>query len=254
VKKILFSPKTERLEKLSKLFPKRIKELEKIFNKRTSVYIDYANVFHWSKKLNWHIDLKRLKQLLDSFKMVQKVRFYNGFLKGDKASIDLIKEAEKANYEVCTKPVKIIKISIDVSGIPQNSPSILEKFIKLSLLRLLDLSTIEYLNDKLRQLNQRGILFIEHRKCNFDVEISRDILLDFERNKIENFVLWSGDSDFADLVSQLQKNNRNVFIFATARRVSVELAQTRAPIFEIKKIKEFICWPREVSDNIKNRI
>jgi len=211
MKKTLFLPKTERLKKLSKLFPKRIKELEKIFNKRTGVYIDYANVFHWSKKLNWHVDLKRLKQLLDSFKMVQKVRFYNGFLQGDKVSRELIKEAEKVSY-------------------------------------------IEYLNDKLRELNRRGILFIEHRKCNFDVEISRDILLDFEKNKIENFVLWSGDSDFADLVSQLQKNNKNVFIFSTARRVSVELAQTKAPIFEIKKIKEFICWPREISDDIKNKI
>lgn len=148
MKKTLFLPKTERLKKLSKLFPKRIKELEKIFNKRTGVYIDYANVFHWSKKLNWHVDLKRLKQLLDSFKMVQKVRFYNGFLQGDKVSRELIKEAEKVSYDVCTKPVKIIKISIDVSGIPQNSPAVLEKFIKPSLLRLLDLSAIEYLNDK----------------------------------------------------------------------------------------------------------
>lgn len=254
MKKALFLPKTERLKKLSRLFPKRIEELEKIFDKKTNVYIDYANVFHWSKKLGWHIDLKRLKQFFDSFETIYKVRFYNGILERDDASQKLIEEVKKLNYEVCTKPVKIMKLSIDVSGIPLNSPVVLEKFIKPSLLRLFDLATIEYLNGKLKELNQKRIFFIEHRKCNFDVEIGRDILLDLERNGVENFVLWSGDSDFADLVNQLQRSNKKVFIFATARRVSVELAQTKAPIFEIKKIKEFICWPREISGNIKNEI
>lgn len=70
------------------------------------------------------------------------------------------------------------------------------------------------------------------------------MLIDY-RNDIETFVLWSGDSDFADPVNQLLKDKKNVVIFATARRVSTELAETRARIFDIKKIKEFICWSKE---------
>lgn len=62
--------------------------------------------------------------------------------------------------------------------------------------------TIEYLNSYLRKLNESGTLFVEHKKCNFDVEIGK------------------------------------VVIFATARRVSSELSATKAPIFDIQKIKQ----------------
>lgn len=80
----MFKPRTKKLELLSQIYPHRVKELEKIFNKTTSIYIDFANVYHWQDKLKWHIDLKRLKQLLDSFSNIKTVRLYNGLLKGDK--------------------------------------------------------------------------------------------------------------------------------------------------------------------------
>lgn len=147
-----------------------------------------------------------------------------------------------------------MRLSIDVSGIPKNSPAILEKFIKPSFLRLLDLATVEFLNEKLKELNKKGVLYIEHRKCNFDVEIGRDMLIDYDRNKIQDFVLWSGDSDFADPVNQLQKDGKKVVIFATARRVAPELGKTGAQIYEIRKIKEFLCWPREIDKEIKKRL
>ena len=127
--------------------------------------------------------------------------------------------------------------SIDVSSIPANSPLILADFIDRALLKQLNLETIEYLNLKIKELNDRGIKSIERRKCNFDVEIGRDIFLDFERNGIENFILWSGDSDFADPVTQLLNDKRKVAVFATARRVSVELADTKVPIFDIQKLE-----------------
>ena len=40
------------------------------------LYIDYANVRPWSEKLGWHIELKRLKQFLDSFDTVEAINFY----------------------------------------------------------------------------------------------------------------------------------------------------------------------------------
>jgi len=45
----MFKPKTERIEKLAKIYPDRIKELEKIFSKKTNIYLDYSNIYHWSK-------------------------------------------------------------------------------------------------------------------------------------------------------------------------------------------------------------
>jgi len=250
----MFNPKTERIKKSSELFPERIRELENIFTGSVNVYIDYGNVFRWQNKLKWHIDVKRLKQLLDSFSTINEIKFYDGTLEEDEKSKKWIDCLKSLGYYVRTKPVKIMKLSIDVSSIQRNSPALLENFIKKSLLRKLDLETIEFLNSKLAELNNKGIFYIEDMKCNFDVEIGRDMLLDYERNKVDTYILWSGDSDFADPVKQLLKDRKRVFIFATSRRVAAELSEIGAPVFDIRKIKEFICWPKELPQGIKSKI
>lgn len=63
----MFKPVTEKIKLLSEIYPESLKQLKSIFKKSTSVYIDFANIIHWSKKLKWHIDIKRLKQLFNSF-------------------------------------------------------------------------------------------------------------------------------------------------------------------------------------------
>lgn len=238
----IFKPTTKRIEKLAKLFSDTIKELEELFfEKETNVYIDWANVIHWQERLGWHISLKRLKQLLDSFNTVKTVRLYTGTLEGNEKSETSITELEDAGYKVTTKPVKLMKISIDTSSIPKNSPALLQGFIKKCLLSLLNLETIEFLNSKLADFNKQGITYIEDRKCNFDVEMGRDMLRDFDKDHVDNFILWSGDSDFVDPITQLTKDNKKVFLFATAREISLELNEIGVVIFDIKKIKEFIC-------------
>ncbi|MEK7079124.1 MAG: NYN domain-containing protein [Patescibacteria group bacterium] len=251
---IIFDPNTERIQKLATLYPKRIEELKQIFNKPSHIYIDYANVIHWAKKLKWHVNLKRLKQLLNSFSTVGVVRFYNGTFIGDQKSEKFNEEAEKLGYHVKTKAVKIMKLSIDVSSIPPNSPFILKNFIKRPLLQKLNIETVEYLNEKLKELNNQGVKYIEVRKCNFDVEIGRDMLLDYEQNNIENYILWSGDSDFADPVNQLLEDGKKVVIFATARRISVELGETKSLKFDIQKIRDFICSANELPQDVKSKL
>ena len=157
-------------------------------------------------------------------------------------------------YRVETKPVKIMPYSIDVSSISLNSPTLLQPFIKKPLLSILNLETIEFLNTQLGNLNKQGLIHLEDRKCNFDVEIGRDMFLDLERGKTGCFILWSGDSDFADPVEAITKVGKKVFLFATSGRVSAELSELNVPVFEIKKIKEFICWPKELPESIKNKI
>ena len=63
----MFKPKTEKIKEITKEKQEVITQLESIFNTKTRVYIDYANVRPWSNRLGWHIELKRLKQFLDSF-------------------------------------------------------------------------------------------------------------------------------------------------------------------------------------------
>ncbi len=232
------------------MYPEKIQELEKIFDKKTNVYIDYANVRPWAEKLGWHIDIKRLKQLFNSFDSVSEVKFYHGTLKGNPNSQMVIDEAKRLGYVVSTKPVKIMKLSIDASSVPANSPALLKDFIRKPLLAKLKVETIEALNNELRLLNQQGILFVEDLKSNFDVEIGRDMLRDYDKNGIETFILWSGDSDFEDPVRQLITDKKKVMIFSTARRVSTELSDLRViglTIYDIQKIREFICYKKEMT-------
>lgn len=247
----MFVPKTERIKLLAQQRPEVIRELESLFCAKTVVYIDYANVLPWSQKLGWHIDLKRLKQFLISFSDVQIIRIYRGTLIGNTFSEKFIENAKKLDYDVHTKPVKIYRLSIDVSSIRSNDPAILSNFIKKPLLQKLDLHTIEYLNNQLRELNKKGIKYIEMRKCNFDVEIGRQILDDFEKNGAGVFILWSGDSDFADPLQHLLENGKTAAVFATARKVSVEIGDLVPKglfIYDIKQIRNFICRSKEIEE------
>ena len=245
----MFKPKTERISQLAKKYPEKIKQLEWVFDKSTNVYIDWANVFKWQEKLNWHISTKRLKQLLDSFNTIREVKFYVGRLVGNKESENFIEEVKHYHYIVKEKDVKIMRLSIDASSIPSDSPQLLKQFIRESLLKKLSIETIEYLNAQLKDLNRQGITYIEDLKCNFDVEIGRDMLLDYHSATVDNFILWSGDSDFYDPLKQLLEDKKKVILFATARKVARELNELRMKglfIFDIQKIREFICWPREM--------
>lgn len=245
----MFMPKTEKIRKIAESNLGVIKQLENIFNASTRVYIDYANVRPWSSKLGWHIDVRRLKQFFDSFNTIKAVNFYNGYIDNDEKSRKELKEIENQKYVVRTKPVKIMKFPIDASSIPPDSTALLDQFIRRALLRKYEVATIEYLNERFRDMNKKGEYYIEDRKCNFDVEIGTDMLLDFERTETETFILWSGDSDFADPLAKLLKAGKKVCLFATVRRVSRELSDLRDSglvIFEIQKIRNFICWQREL--------
>jgi len=250
----MFKPKTERMDLLAQVFPKRIEEVDKIFNTSTVIYIDWANVIHWQEKLDWHIDLVRIKQFLDSFSSVKKVRFYGGTLNNNKKSKEQIKEATDVGYVVSTKPVKIMRVSIDVSSISNESPEILKNFLKKSLLKKMDIETISFINSKLSLLNQQGIKFLEEQKCNFDVEIGRDMLSDYNSNEYDNFILWSGDSDFQSPIKQLLEAKKNVFIFSISGRVTPELQTLNVPVFDIRKIREFVCWGKDIPEEVKTKM
>ena len=245
----MFTPKTERIKNIAKNKQEIIGQLDSIFGAKTRVYIDYANVRPWSEKLGWHIELKRLKQFLDSFDTVEAVNFYNGYLAGNERSEKEKTEAENNKYFLRTKPVKIMKLSIDVSSILPDSTVLVSQFIRRALLKKYEITTIEYLNERFKDMNRKGEYFIEDMKCNFDVEIGVDMLRDCERNSAQTFILWSGDSDFADSIEKLISTGKKVILFATARKVSKELSalvDKGLMIFDIQKIRDFICWKKEL--------
>lgn len=248
-----FIPKTEKIRIIHQSNVAISNTLSDVFSRNTNVYIDYANVRPWMDKLGWHIDLKRLKQFFDSFTAIQSVNFYYGTIDGDSNSEKIQEDLEKSKYAIKTKPVKKMKFSIDISSISPDSIALLDQFIRRVLLKKYSIETIEYLNNQFKIMNANGIFFIEDRKCNFDVEIGVDMLLDAELHGTEVFVLWSGDSDFVYPVKKLLEQSKKVILFATARKVSKELSDLSNVglyIFEIKKIKNFICRNKEMDSDI----
>lgn len=245
----MFKATTPKLQELVANQPALIQQLERLLVGRVNMYIDFANVRHWAGRLGWHIDLERLQVFLRSFDNIASVGFYHGTLLGDAVSERTIENAKRLGYRVRTKPVKIMRHSIDVSSISTDSPALLKQFIRSTLLRKLDIKTIEYLNLRLQELNKMGLFYLEDRKCNFDVEIGTDMRLSHERNEGDCFVLWSGDSDFHDPIKELLTRGRKVILFATARRVSSELNSLKRDglfIFDIAKLRKCICYNREL--------
>lgn len=58
-------------------------------------------------------------------------------------------------------------------------------------------------------------------KCNFDVEITMDLLEDFE--SISGIVLFSGDSDFYAPLKKLKQKDKKVYIIGVRGQTSKEL-------------------------------
>lgn len=244
-----FKPFTERIGEIASKRGAVIEQLNSLFVGKTRIYIDYANVRPWSEKLGWHVDTKRLMQFLKSFDNFTGARLYQGTLVGDSRSEQDITTFKGEGYDVITKPVKIMKHSINTTSVNTQSPELLKKFIRGALLQKLDIQTVEYLNGQMKALNTRGIYYIQDMKCNFDVELGVDMLLDLERGAVDTYVLLSGDSDFADSLSRILSAGKKAVVFASPRLISHELNELKSNglfIFDIQKIKDFICWKREL--------
>jgi len=81
-------------------------------------------------------------------------------------------------------------------------------------------------------------------KANFDVEITADILLD--KFKIDEIILFSGDSDFIYLIKKLKDSGVKVSIYSSKKTISWELKIGGSKIFYLEKIKDII--KREIKE------
>lgn len=249
IKNSLFRSQIPELQTLYEEKPGKVDEFRDLLEGETIIYIDFANIKPWHRKLEWHFDPERMKQFFDSIDSIKRVRFYYGTISGSKKSGKFIKDLKKAKYEVTTKPIKEMRLSINASSIPDDSPELLKTFIRYPLLEKFSMEEVKYLNGLLYGLNTRGIHRITDWKCNFDVEIGRDMMRDFLTTKTETFILFGGDSDFESPIRQLLSDGKRVILVATARKIASELNTIRKDglhIFEVKKLKEFFCKKEEI--------
>ena len=195
---------------------------------RIFAFVDFGNVRPWAKELwpeenkfrfSTEIDIAKIKDICSWVNTAQSF-FYYGYFARDTQ----LPEGEKD---------------------PRHNNSVFR--IDKARKNGFEVATKE--TKMIPQYDENGKFVGKFPKCNFDVEIGRDMLID-DKNGAESFVLWSGDSDFTDPIKQLLSDGKKVVLFATARRVSSELnALTKNGlfIFDIQKIKEFISWKRELS-------
>ena len=80
------------------------------FHTRGKVYIfvDWANVYNWSRRTKWEIDLQRFFRYWKTYDEVSRLALFFGQDEHPKSK-SFLEEAQKIGFEVHTKPVKYIE-------------------------------------------------------------------------------------------------------------------------------------------------
>lgn len=183
-----------------------------MLEKETAVmaYLDVANIIGWKKHLGWSVRTAKLVKQLKQMQNVREVKVYYG------TNSRKLDESEAFNRDVMkagailrTKPVKFIRKTIDPG-----------MFFKKTTLSQLDLGTTTLVNSVVEAVQSSGVA-IEEPKCNFDVEMTMDLMDDVER--ASGFMLFSGDSDFFAPLERLKLKGRRVYVVGARGATSREL-------------------------------
>ncbi len=151
-------------------------------------------------------------------------------------------------YELSKKVEQLPKISI---GSDKTSFDISnEKQLKeiYDAIEALD-SELKKLNIDIGALQEQLKQPVSRRKCDFDVEISRDVY-----NNLENFktlMIFSGDGDYAALVEDLIKKGKKIIVVFGFGHIGKEYKELKENLIKSGlKSKLFLC----TADNLRNFI
>ncbi len=168
---------------------------------KVKIYIDGANIFYTQKKLGWFIDWEKMKNYIGKEKEIIEWRYYVGVKDDDEKMQKYLKYLNIVGFDTITKPLKKIKISND---------------------------------EILSEIYKTNYIY----KANFDVEITADILLD--KFKIDEVIIFSGDSDFCYLVKKLKDTGLKVTIYSSRKTISWELKLEGSKIVYFEDIENEI--------------
>lgn len=163
-------------------------------------FVDYGNVNYWYTRdvrdpegqllpadTKLVVDVAALAKFIDTFS--EQKRFYYGFNPRQKSSWHITIKAAQHGFIKVTKPIQFIRHPIPT----EDAANLKEGAL----------------------LYEKGSFFIEIPKSNFDVEISVDAIRLLDR--YDTFCLFSGDSDFANLMQYLKKQRKHVIVFAAGK-------------------------------------
>ena len=171
-----------------------IKEL-KSTPKDNIIIVDFGNVVKWQKSLGWEIGVKNLANFIKNFAYGHKYlrRFYYGSDYGQEGST-----------------------------LRDWSKTILNKA---------KYNRFEVITKKVKYIHDPNYEEGFKKKCDFDVEISTDLIR--ERENYDNIVLFSGDGDFNYLLSYLNKElNKTTYVFGARGHIGKELVDAQGKSVE----------------------
>lgn len=217
---------------------KKTKKFLKLKGK-TAVFIDYANLKAWARDKKLFLDLKVLYEALAA-NDVGKVFFYYGTDPKSPASFAFFNKLRTLGYEVITKPVKYFKISL---------LQLLEKRVNQEWVRRLSLKTKMALHTEVKKLEKNGVKLLSP-KANFDVEITLDMIL--FADELANFILFSGDGDFASIVRYLRSKGKKVLVISGRKFLAGELLEAASQFITLErfsaKVKGFLKKARPLKE------
>jgi uncharacterized LabA/DUF88 family protein len=184
-------------------------------NRETSIfaYLDLTNMFHWQDVLGWKFRIEDMIGQLFTFPNIKEVKVYYGLnprdRKNSEAFLNRIKKAGAGLRPNPPKEMKFIKKDIN-EGL----------FFQRKTITLLDGGVKNKIQELINELQKSGVV-IEEPKCNFDVEMTMDMLDDVE--KFTAVMLFSGDSDMCAPLERLKVKGKKIGVIGVRGKVAGEL-------------------------------
>ncbi len=196
------------------------------------VFVDFGNVRPWAKefwpeenkyKLCWEIDIEKLANLCEWVKPSKKFFYYGHYAKYPNLSKDhelnvkhgkSLYRVEKAEKAGFTKRTKEIKM------VPH--------------------------------YDEDGKFLGKFPKCNFDVEITQDMLVKI--HKYDTVMLFSGDSDFGGLLAYLKTKKKKIIVVSTRNRMSTELETVADKFIPAETLAQFLKFENQNTPPVKAEV
>lgn len=196
----------------------------KWINQEASIfaYLDLTNMFHWQDVLGWKFRIEDVIGQLFTFSNIKEIKVYYGKNERDlKNSEAFHNRIKKTGAILKTKPMKFISKTIKE-----------EMFFQRKTFTLFDDGIKRKIQELIDEL-QKSEIFIEEPKCNFDVEITMDILDDAD--KLTAVLLFSGDSDMYAPLQRLKVKGKHIGIVGVRGQVAGELHNVKDKYIDFGK-------------------
>lgn len=193
-------------------------------NKEISIfaYLDLTNMFHWQDVLGWKFRIEDVIGQLFTFQNIKEIKIYYGLNERDlKNSEAFHNRIKKTGAILKTKPMKFILKDIN-DGL----------FFQRRTMTLFETPVKSKIHELIGELQKSGII-IEEPKCNFDVEITMDMLDDVD--KLTAVMVFSGDSDMCAPLERLKVKGKHIGVVGVRGQVAGELHKVKDKYIDFGK-------------------